>query len=122
MLGRLSRTLPLAVALAAFSGCGLMNRTVPMPASSSGGSGGASLNVVNRSSEPLFYFYASACSDSGWGPDQLGSSTIPSGTSHPFTVTPGCWDFKAKFQSGEEVERLDVRIAPGTTTDWTIRD
>jgi len=119
MRSSLPRILTLAVALAALSGC-MMSR--PAMPTYSGGGGTSYLNVVNRSSQSLFYFYASACSDNSWGPDQLGSGTIPSGRSHSFTVTPGCWDFKARFQSGEEVVRRGVQIAPGSTTDWTISD
>lgn len=126
----MTQTLPrlavLVAVLLTFSGCDLLSRSLPTaaPASGRGGSGNmsATFNVLNRSSQSLYYFYGSACNDGSWGPDQLGTSTVPSGASHAFNVTPGCWDFRAKFQDGQEVERRGVQFASGSSADWTIRD
>ena len=111
----------LSVALLSVSGCDIIPRPAPVYQTTGGGMS-ASLNVINRASNSLHYFYASSCSDGRWGPDQLGTETIPSGTSHAFSMTPGCWDLRATFADGQEVERRGVQLASNASLDWTIRD
>ncbi|HEX9951902.1 MAG TPA: hypothetical protein VGB53_09055 [Rubricoccaceae bacterium] len=118
----------LVVTLASLSGCsGLMNRAAAAAGGTSSGSvasGSARLDVVNESGMSVYSMQASACSDSNWGPDRLGSSTISSGGSMSFDLTPGCWDFRADFDSdhasGNELVQRNIRIGSGSSWTWTI--
>lgn len=88
--------------------------------SSSGGSGGI-IEVANETGQSIFYFYASSCSSDSWGEDQLGGSeVISSGSRKRFTISAGCWDFRAKMRDGKQVERRNIRIASGDAKVWTV--
>ncbi len=88
--------------------------------SSGSSSGSGSFVVVNRTDQALMYLYASACSRNDWGDDQLGSDTVSSGESYTFTITPGCWDFKARFADGQETIQRRQRIQSGGSLRWTL--
>ncbi len=90
------------------------------PARIRGGGGSGSFVVLNRTDQALMYLYASSCSQNDWGPDQLGSDTISSGESYTFTITPGCWDFKARFADGQETLQRGQRVQSGGSLRWTI--
>ena len=84
-----------------------------------GASGMASVQITNRTSQPLFYLYASRCTDDGWGADRLGSDVISAGATYSLSLEPGCWDVKATFQDDQETEKRDWNLVAGSTT-WTI--
>jgi len=124
--------LPLALLAAgpALQGCGMMQQAVAAAAGNTGtatagvASGSARLDVVNNASQSVYSMQASACSDGNWGPDRLGSDTIPSGTSMSFDLTPGCWDFRADFDAdhsnGDELVQRNVQIGGGSAWTWSI--
>lgn len=88
--------------------------------SSRAGDGRASLVVVNNSPKTIYYLYASPCSSSSWGSDRLDSDqVIASGQTVPFTMTTGCWDFKAVFSDRTEVVRRNATITDSSWR-WTI--
>lgn len=91
----------------------------PVPLRGNSGSSG-SFVVANRTDQSLHYLYASECSQNNWGPDQLGSDTVPAGSSYTFTITPGCWDFKVRFADGQETVQRGQRIQSGGSLRWTI--
>lgn len=82
-------------------------------------SGAAQVQVINRTDQALFYLHVSRCTDTGWGDDRLGSSTVLSGNTYTFALEPGCWDLRAKFQNEQEVVRRSWELVAGPAT-WTI--
>lgn len=82
--------------------------------------GSTSLDVVNRTSVPVYYLYVSSCSSDSWGPDRLGSDVVMPNARQSFTMDAGCWDLKARFRDGDEVTRRNVRLRSGTSWTWTL--
>ena len=113
-----SLTLPALLGLVLLSGC-MMSRPAPAAyssSSSSSSSRGASLVVINNASQPIYYLYASRCSSSSWGEDQLDSDqVIMPGSEVSFTMGTGCWDLKAVMRDGREVVERNAQI---TASDW----
>ncbi len=104
-------------------------RTVVVPGGNGGNSGNISsgtarLDVVNNSGRSVYSMQASSCSDSNWGPDRLGSTVISAGGSKSFDLTPGCWDFRADFDSdhssGNELVQRNIQINGGSSWTWSI--
>jgi hypothetical protein len=91
-----------------------------------GGTGGgstATLRVQNYSDWSIWYLYVSPSVDDDWGPDQLGSSTIPSGSSFTVTGIPcgRSYDLRAEDSGhGVMAERYGVYFACGDTMTWTL--
>ncbi len=121
-LSRLSRRafLPLLLlgALLVVEGCSMggARRAAYTP------SGGVSSVVLqNRTDTPIYFVYMSPCSASSWGEDQLDASEVimPS-ASRTFAMTPGCWDLKARFRDGREVEERQVYMSAGGSRTWTV--
>ena len=120
--------LPVVLVLAGLSIQGCFPRTVVVPPGNGGSgnisAGTARLDVVNNSGTSVYSMQASSCSDSNWGPDRLGSSTISSGGQMSFDLTPGCWDFRADFDSdhssGNELVQRNIQIDGGSSWTWTI--
>ncbi len=112
----------LLVAASALQGCS-PSRYLP-GSSGNVSSGSARLDVVNRSSQSVYSINASSCSDTNWGSDRLGSSVIQSGNSMSFDLTPGCWDFRADFDSdhtsGNELVQRNIQINGGSSWTWTV--
>lgn len=50
--------------------------------------------INNQSSTTVCYAMFSPVSDPNWGPDQLGSNVITSGSTYAWTVGLGVWDVK----------------------------
>lgn len=76
----------------------------------------AQLIVLNSSSQDICYLYLSPTNSDNWGPDQLGSQTIPAGQQFTLTgITPGVYDLRAESCSGGELEAEDLNIT-GTFT------
>ncbi|MBL9021315.1 MAG: hypothetical protein JNL21_03915 [Myxococcales bacterium] len=81
----------------------------------------ATILVANNSSYTICYLYAAPCSSSTWGPDQLGSSTLPSGYTIEFSeVPPGCYDFRAESCDSMYWESLGNYIAAGDYYTLTL--
>jgi len=75
----------------------------------------ASLQVVNTSGQTIYYFYISPDASSNWGNDQLGSNTIPSGSTFTFTdIAPGTYDLQARA-FGNVIVIKTTYPAPGIT-------
>ena len=107
----------LLVLLVAAPGC-MMAR----PASSGGSGGGmATLILQNRTATAVHYVYISPCSSDGWGSDRLNSSeVVMPGNQRSFALETGCWDAKAKFSDGREVEERGVALVAGYSRTWTV--
>jgi hypothetical protein len=73
-------------------------RTLPPPAAA------PVLTILNNSGTTIFYVYFSLSTSSAWGPDQLGSAVISSGSSYSWTISPGTYDIKLE-DSGHNVLR-----------------
>ncbi|HLA64496.1 MAG TPA: hypothetical protein VK610_08700 [Rhodothermales bacterium] len=87
----------------------------------SSGTGTAAVTMANRTNIPVHFVYISSCSTNSWGEDQLGSSeTVSPGANRTFTMSPGCWDLKARFSDGREVEERQVYMTAGGTRTWTL--
>ncbi|MAQ95496.1 hypothetical protein B1759_04735 [Rubrivirga sp. SAORIC476] len=107
--------LPL-LAIVLFSGCFSSGSSRSARASD----GRASLVVVNNSPKTIYYLYASPCSSTSWGSDRLDSDqVISSGQTVAFTMTTGCWDFKAVFSDDTDVVRRNANITDSSWR-WTI--
>jgi len=111
------RFLPATAFLVALllSGCGLLGG-----GGSSNSGGSAILIVANQTSQPVYYLYASRCSESNWGADQLDEDeVIMPGTRKSFTMGTGCWDLKATMKDGNDVLQRNAQISASAWT-WTI--
>ncbi len=78
---------------------------------------GATATVVirNVSRETIYYVYMSPSSDSNWGPDLLGSSTLAVGQSLTLSnINGGVWDLRVVDGSGHWKEWRNENIQPGT--------
>ena len=61
---------------------------------SSGSVAAGTFLITNQSSTTICYAMFSPVSDPNWGPDQLGSNVITSGSTYSWTVGLGVWDVK----------------------------
>ncbi len=84
-----------------------------------GGGGNATIVLHNNSGQTVFYAYISPCSDSTWGNDDLGSSTVPSGGTFNFTVPAGCYDMKAEDASHNIID-VEMGINVSGTYNWNV--
>lgn len=81
----------------------------------------ATIRVVNRASEPIFFVYLSDCSDPNWGADRLGASEIlVVGRSRDFQVAAGCYDARVETASGRFAEYYGLDARGGVVTSLTI--
>lgn len=83
----------------------------------------ASLKVVNNSTTTIWYLYVSPTGNGTWGTDQLGGSTISSGSS--FTLNgipcPAYYDLKVDDRTRTiGATRYNVQFNCGVTTTWTL--
>lgn len=113
----------LLASFAVFQGCAPGPRYRP---GNSGNisAGSARLDIQNNSGQSIYSMQASSCSDSNWGTDRLGTTVIGAGRSKSFDLTPGCWDFRADFDSdhssGNELVQRNVQIDGGSSWTWNI--
>ncbi|MCK8785108.1 Tat pathway signal protein [Roseomonas sp. NAR14] len=73
--------------------------------------GNPSFQFVNNTGQEIRELYVSLTSDRNWGPDRLGSSTLPPGTSFPVSLPTGpvCTaDIRVVFANGASTERRGV--------------
>ncbi len=76
--------------------------------------GPASLQIVNRSNEPIYYIYMSPTSQSTWGADLLGSQVLHVGQS--FTISnigAGGWDIRVVDRSQNYKEWRNAYLEAG---------
>jgi hypothetical protein len=79
----------------------------------------ASIVLHNNSGGTIWYAYVSACTDSSWGDDDLGSSTVPNGGTFTFPVTAGCYDLKAEG-SGHTIIETEMGVNVSGTYHWYV--
>jgi hypothetical protein len=59
------------------------------------GVGPASLQLVNRSNESIYYIHMSPTAQSTWGPDLLGNQVLGRGQTFTLSnISPGQWDLR----------------------------
>jgi hypothetical protein len=110
--------LPLLLAgvLLSAAGCTSARRSVV-----TGGGGSSTVVMLNQTDAPIYYVYISPCSSSSWGEDQLGESeVVQPGATRTFTMSPGCWDLKARFRDGREIEERQVYMTAGGSRSWSL--
>lgn len=107
----------LALAAMACSACNLPNIG---GGGGSSGSGDASVVLHNNTGQSIWYVYISPTAEDTWGPDMLGTDTIPAGATWTFRVNPGNYDLRADFQ-GHEIADQRMGVSISGTYDWTIR-
>jgi hypothetical protein len=70
------------------------------------------LELINNSGQAIWYVYFSLSTSSGWGDDQLGSTTVEPGLSYIWQVPPGTYDLKAEDSAHNIVDsRFSQSIA-----------
>jgi hypothetical protein len=83
------------------------------------GGGTATIVLHNNSGSTIWYAYVSPTSDSTWGADDLGSATVPNGSTFTFQVAPGNYDLKAEDSSHNAIDvEWDVNVSG--TYDWWV--
>lgn len=75
------------------------------------------LTIHNNLGQTIWYAYISLSSDPNWGPDRLGSSTVPPGGSYTFSLPAGVYDIKLEDAGhGQIFVRWSYTIGPGPTS------
>ncbi len=76
------------------------------------------MDITNRTGVTMTHFYASSSYNNAWGPDQLGSSVLPSGTYMTIDFDDGTssclYDFQAVFADGDVLEARQVNVCRET--------
>jgi hypothetical protein len=91
--------------------------------SSGGGSGNATVHLVNNSGQTVFYAYVSPTSDSNFytSGDRLGSSVVPSGSTFDITVPAGDYDLLAEVSGHNTLDtEWGVHLSAGSTYTWNV--
>jgi hypothetical protein len=78
--------------------------------------------LYNESSLIVALVYASPCDADEWGDDLLPVDILYPGEHALITVTPGCWDFMAITEDGQELDHYGIRVRADDEIDWTITD
>jgi len=92
-------------------------------ATASGGSGevGGNINVVNNSNWAIHYLHMSPTSDSNWGPDKLGSSSVIAANGGRFTLSNvACDNYDIKVIDEDQDVCVMNNIRMCGSNDWTI--
>jgi hypothetical protein len=98
------------------AGCMTAQRAVP-----ASGGGSSTVVMLNQTDTPIYYVYISPCSSTSWGEDQLDASeVVQPGATRTFTMSPGCWDMKARFRDGREIEERQVYMSAGGSRSWSL--
>jgi hypothetical protein len=85
-----------------------------------GGTGSATVNLVNNSGQTVCYVYISPSTSSSWGSDWLGSDVLPAGESRTFSLAAGTYDLKAEDCSHNTIATEFQQNISGDTT-WTLQ-
>ena len=87
---------------------------------------GTCIVVTNASQRNVDEVNFSACDDSEWGPDRLGTGRLQPGGSRGWSVAAGCWDIRAMaFPNSSEVYAVvqtGATINTGETFTLTYED
>lgn len=86
------------------------------------GTGSASVIVQNNSSYTIYFLNATLQSDTSWGPNRLGSSTIAPGASYTLsTITPGTYDLRAQTSGKSQSDTLiSITLSSGQSYTWSL--
>ncbi len=113
----------LAVLLLAVLACGGSPTPVVVnpPTGGGGGGGGGSATIImhNNSGQTVWYAYVSPCSESTWGDDDLGASTVENGSTFTFNVTAGCYDLRADDSDHNQID-VEWSVNVSGTYDWYV--
>ncbi len=84
-------------------------------------SGDPSFNLVNRSRVVINEVYASLSTEDAWGPDRLGTSTVPAGGTSPIRLPQGACDYDVRivYQGLPPEERRGVNLCAVTELVFT---
>ena len=81
------------------------------------------LVVVNHTSDPVYYLYASTSGSQSWGVDRLGTTgMIPAGQSFTlYGLSVGSWDFKAEtLGHASSLTLLSQWLGAGNVFTWNL--
>jgi hypothetical protein len=83
---------------------------------------GATLKVINNTTDSIYYLYISPVTSSDWGPDLLGSGTIAAGaTYYIYNIPPGYYDLKAESSGNVVIETVsNYYFQDNSTITWTV--
>lgn len=83
---------------------------------------GTTISVTNQSAWTIHLLYLSPVSSTEWGPDQLGTSVIPSngGTFRISNVLCGAYDVKIVDEDGDACIIKNTDICGGSNSSWLI--
>jgi hypothetical protein len=81
------------------------------------------ISVANRGRQNVTYFWASACSDTNWGGDRLGTrEVIPYGYQRTFDLYDGtdncCFDLRVRFANGQQDTARNIDVC--RVRSWTV--
>ena len=82
--------------------------------------GAASITVQNASSFDIYQMYMSSSSDPNWGPDQLGTGILSSGSSLTLTMPCDAYDIKIVDEDGDECSVMGVSLCSDHA--WVLTD
>lgn len=121
-VGRIAFVLVALLGVLLLSGCdNLLSSDDDSGGGDSGDSGYASVTVYNYTDVTIWYLYITPSSSSDWGPDQLGSSTIPSGGAFTVNNIPaGTYDLRAVDYYGYNYYASDQVLEGGHSYNWTL--
>ncbi|UFN48811.1 hypothetical protein LPC08_22875 [Roseomonas sp. OT10] len=82
--------------------------------------GNPSFNLVNNTRSPILVVRASLSSDSSWGEDRLGNSTIAPGQTFAIRLPAGeCdYDIRVEYEGGRAEERRNVDLCNVSTVTF----
>ena len=84
--------------------------------------GSGHITLSNESSVTIALVYASTCDEDSWGDDLLPTDILEPGSEAVITVDPGCWDFKAITDEGQEFEHYGIDVDSDDEIAWTVTD
>lgn len=90
----------------------------------SGGSDGRNrvMNITNNTGVTMTHFYASNTGQRTWGPDQLGSTVMYSGSGRRINFDDGTgacmYDFKARFADGDVLITNSINVCVQSTWNY----
>lgn len=78
------------------------------------------MDITNRTGVTMTHFYASSSYNNSWGPDQLGSTVLNSGSFMTINFDDGTtsclYDFQAVFADGDVLTASEVNVC--VETGW----
>ena len=108
------------VGLLALSACETTGTSIN---SSSGDSRNRVMTINNNTGVTMMRFYASNTGQSSWGPDQLGTTVMFSGSGRRINFDDGTgacrYDFKAEFADGDVLIANDINVC--VESSWNYR-